>query len=99
MLPDRIIIRGPLQEVQKIKRIDLEAVDLTDLSESKRLELRVEAPAENTSTNVNLVGVDIQISKVEMTEEIKNIDSDLSGQVVVPSIGKTPNKQVVKTKN
>ena len=102
LFPDRVIIRGPLQEVQKIKKIDLEPFDLTDLDESKRVELRVDVSAENTSTSVNLVGAEIQIVKAEAAEDFKNSNADLSGQAVVPTVAVENNKsgkQALKTKN
>lgn len=99
--PDKLIIRGPLAEVQKIKNIQLEQVDLSDLSESTRLELKVDSPAENTSTNINLVGVELSVIPAEEVEHFKGADADVSGQVLDPSIKDSPKsvKLGLKTKN
>ncbi len=99
--PERVIIRGPLQEVQSIKKIELQDFDLSGLNETKRLELRVNAPAENTSTNVNLVSVEIQISKLEelgedgVGEEVSQVGGIESPAPSV-AVRKTSRKVVLK---
>lgn len=72
LIPERVIVKGPLQEVQKIKKIELDSLDITDLDDYQRLEVRLESTAENTSTNVNLVGVELFISKIEEKLEEKS---------------------------
>lgn len=66
IFPKTVILKGPLQELQQIKKISTEPVILTDLSQSGRFELRVSAPGEFSTLNVNLIGVDVEIVKGEL---------------------------------
>ncbi len=61
VFPKTVILKGPLQELQQVKKITTDPVVLTDMTESSRFELRVSPPGEFSTLNVNLIGVDIEI--------------------------------------
>jgi YbbR domain-containing protein len=66
VFPKTVILKGPLQELQKVKHITPEPVLLDDINKTTKFELRVSAPGEFSSLNVNLVGVDIEVENVEL---------------------------------
>lgn len=100
--PERLIIRGPLEEVQKIKNIQLQEIDLSGIGESTRLERRIEQLAPNTTPSINLVEVDlVVIPAIEAVEQFNGVGADVSGQVVVPIAKQSPKsvKLGTQTKN
>jgi YbbR domain-containing protein len=100
--PERLIIRGPLEEVQKIKNIQLQEIDLSSIGESTRLERRIELLAPNTTPSVNLVEVDlVVIPAIEAVEQFNGAGADVSGQVIVPVAKQSPKsvKLGTQTKN
>lgn len=86
IFPKTVIARGPLQEIQKLDSIKLEPLNLTGMGESAKFELKIKNPADQTSLNVNLVSVEVDIGEKLTTKEYKEISID-DGQGVF-SLGK-----------
>lgn len=86
IFPKTVIARGPLQEIQKLDAIKLEPLNLTGMGESAKFELKIKNPADQTSLNVNLVSVEVDIGEKLTTKEYKEILID-DGQGVF-SLGK-----------
>jgi YbbR domain-containing protein len=68
VFPKTVILKGPLQELQQVKHITPDPIVLDDITKTTRFELRVSAPGEFSSLNVNLVGVDIEVDSEESEE-------------------------------
>lgn len=79
LFPKTLIVRGPLQEVQSVKKIALEPINLDGITAPLRLELRVKAPGEFSSLNVNLVSVDVEVLEKEVEQVFSSVPVLLSG--------------------
>lgn len=67
--PKTIILRGPMQELQKVNKILTDPVILSELESNTRFELKVSPPGEFTTLNVNLIGIDIEIKETSDSNE------------------------------
>lgn len=73
IFPKTVIARGPLQEIQKLDVLKLEPLNLTGMGESAKFELKIKPPAGQTSLNVNLISVEVEIGEKILSREFKEI--------------------------
>ncbi|HMO18206.1 MAG TPA: CdaR family protein [Oligoflexia bacterium] len=74
IFPRAVIVRGPFQDLQSVERIEPEVVKLNGLTSSVRAELRVKAPTELSSLNVNLVSLELEVKELEIERSIDAIE-------------------------
>ncbi len=91
--PESIIIKGPSYEVQKISQVELESIDITDIKENFKTDLKVKPLGEYTIPEVNIISVSLEAKIVEdISENTPEIVKETSS--VVKS-----SKKVVAEKN
>ncbi len=73
LFPDTVVARGPKSQIEILRAIESQALNVSDLSESTKVELPLKLPGGLVSLGVTVVTADIKISPITKERTFKSL--------------------------